>query len=325
MKYFIIPSLFVSALWAGGVTKAQNIPIVRLPDAHIIVHVNDEDRRGVPDSIVGVAGTISPKPGSETFKKALTDPTGKLDVQVKSNGEIHVAVDKAEYYRTEIDPAYSYEDRPGAFETAVAKGRWQPDPITIKALLKQIANPIPMYARRVNRAVPSQNEDLGFDMFAGDFVTPYGRGKTSDMIFRLEVTERAKKDYDYKLNVAFPNTPDGILPFNPTPHLQGSALRSPYGAPDRGFLPTWTVTRSRRPGTAENSNYDPEKHGYFFRIRSSVDKTGKILSANYGKIYGDFMNFTYYLNPAPNDRNVEFDPKRNLFTNLKPEERVTMP
>ncbi len=26
--------------------------------------------------------------------------------------------------------------------------------------------------------------------------------------------------------------------------------------------------------------------------------------------------FTYYLNPSPNDRNLEFDPKRNLFTNL---------
>lgn len=31
------------------------------------------------------------------------------------------------------------------------------------------------------------------------------------------------------------------------------------------------------------------------------------------------------LNPTPNDRNVEFDPKRNLFTDLKPVERVTDP
>jgi hypothetical protein len=49
------------------------------------------------------------------------------------------------------------------------------------------------------------------------------------------------------------------------------------------------------------------------------------LSANYGKIYGAFMNFTYYLNPTRNDRNVQFDPKRNLFTNLKDDERVTAP
>ena len=37
------------------------------------------------------------------------------------------------------------------------------------------------------------------------------------------------------------------------------------------------------------------------------------------------MSFTYYLNPAPNDRNVEFDPKQNLFTNLKRTEQVTAP
>lgn len=37
------------------------------------------------------------------------------------------------------------------------------------------------------------------------------------------------------------------------------------------------------------------------------------------------MNFTYCLNPTPNDRNVEFDPKHNLFTDLKPLEQVLEP
>jgi len=37
------------------------------------------------------------------------------------------------------------------------------------------------------------------------------------------------------------------------------------------------------------------------------------------------MGFDYYLNPTPNDRNVEFDPKRNLMKNLKPLEEVTEP
>ena len=325
MNHFIVFYLVAGMFWAGAVTKAQTVPIVRLPGAHLIVHVTDANGRGVPNGVVRMAGTVSPKPSSETLKEGLTDPTGKLDVRVKSNGEIHVAVDKTGYYRTEMDPAYSYENRSGALEAAFAKSRWEPDPIAVKVVMKQIANPIPMYVRRVNRGIPAQNMDLGFDMFVGDFVAPYGQGKNVDMILRPEVSERTKKDYDYKLTVAFPNSTDGILPFNPTPHFQGSALRSPYSAPENGFLSSWTVTRSRRPGTAEQSNYDPEKHGYFFRIRSSADQNGKILSGNYGKIYGDFMNFTYYLNPTPNDRNVEFDPKRNLFTNLKADERVTAP
>jgi len=34
-------------------------------------------------------------------------------------------------------------------------------------------------------------------------------------------------------------------------------------------------------------------------FRTVVDNDGKIVRANYGKIYGDFMNFSYYLNPSP--------------------------
>jgi hypothetical protein len=182
-----------------------------------------------------------------------------------------------------------------------------------------------MYARRIERSIPKSNEDIGFDLNIADYVPPHGGGKAADMIFRLEMAERAIHDYDYKLVVSFPNNMDGILPFELKPEFQSSEFRSAYSAPDRGLLPSWIVTRSRRPGTAEKSNYDPERHAYLFRVRTVADSTGKIVSANYGKIYGDFMNFTYYLNPTPNDRNVEFDPKRNLFTNLKPEDEVTAP
>ena len=293
-----------------------------LPKAKITAIVTDETGKPVERADVGASGTLEPKTGEAI--KGLTSTDGMFAAELRSNGEIGITAKKGGYYETS-GPDYNFRNAPRAIDRAFSTGQWEPWNATVAVTLKTIANPIPMYARRVNRGVPVQNEDLGFDMFVGDFVTPHGRGKTSDMIFRLEVTERTKKDYDYKLTVAFPNTADGILPFNPTPHLQGSALRSPYSAPEKGFLPSWTVTRSRRPGSAESSNYDPEKRGYFFRIRSSVDKSGKILSANYGKIYGDFMNFTYYLNPTPNDRNIEFDPKRNLFTNLKDDERVTAP
>jgi hypothetical protein len=63
---------------------------------------------------------------------------------------------------------------------------------------------------------------------------------------------------------------------------------------------------------------------YYFRIRSNGD-TDKSL---YGKIDGNIefsrfgysngaIRFTYYLNPSQGDNNIEFDPKRNLFKNLK--------
>lgn len=66
-----------------------------------------------------------------------------------------------------------------------------------------------------------------------------------------------------------------------------------------------------------------EDLNYFFRVRTKRNEKGEIVSALYGKIYGPiefriFTNgmdaqFTYYLNPTPNDRNTEFEAKRNLF------------
>jgi hypothetical protein len=53
---------------------------------------------------------------------------------------------------------------------------------------------------------------------------------------------------------------------------------------------------------------------------------GKLITANYGKIYGELIyggteknlsggmvRLIYYFNPTPNDRNLEFDGKNNLF------------
>ncbi|MEZ5415708.1 MAG: hypothetical protein R3F03_15480, partial [Opitutaceae bacterium] len=54
--------------------------------------------------------------------------------------------------------------------------------------------------------------------------------------------------------------------------------------------------------------------------RVVLDDDGSVVSANYSKVMGDIyvshtgvLRFTYYFNPTPNDRNLEFDPKRNLF------------
>lgn len=69
---------------------------------------------------------------------------------------------------------------------------------------------------------------------------------------------------------------------------------------------------------------------YFFRIRT-VEQDGRIISANYGKIKGGLflapahsktckVQLAYYLNPTPLDRNMEWNPKRNLFTGLSFEE-----
>jgi hypothetical protein len=64
-----------------------------------------------------------------------------------------------------------------------------------------------------------------------------------------------------------------------------------------------------------------EREIIVFRVRTEMDQQGRIVNAQYGKIYGPFkfaqgpkklVDFTYYFNPTPNDRNLEFDGEHNL-------------
>lgn len=305
-------ALLIGTLTFGGL----------LPQAKITVRVLDERRNPVSGADVRATlqkAELNPQNwGTGRDNKLAVESTGsdgEATFEGYSDGELGGGVRKDGYYRGWWQP-YKFVQR--------TEDRWQPWNPTVDVVLKQIVSPIAMYAHRVNRALPTESETSGFDLFVGDFVAPYGRGATADLTLKLEPADSPTPREQHKLVVSFQNSKDGLVPFSPLAEARGSLLKSPYNAPDSGYLPRWTVTR-HQPETGASANYDPRKHGYFFRIRSVTDSSGKIVSANYGKIYGDFMNFTYYLNPTPNDRNIEFDPKRNLFTNLKPDERVTEP
>jgi hypothetical protein len=103
-----------------------------------------------------------------------------------------------------------------------------------------------------------------------------------------------------------------------------SELKSSREAPVGGYQPQWVQTDNRLPGKPIKTNRDSH-HNYFFRVRTILDEHGNVKSALYGKIYGDFMQFTYYLNPTPNHRNVEFDPKQNLLKRFGGEQAVHAP
>jgi len=55
------------------------------------------------------------------------------------------------------------------------------------------------------------------------------------------------------------------------------------------------------------------------RTRVKADDAGKIIEAHYAKIVGPLrftqatLGFTYYFNPTASERNLEFDPRRNLL------------
>lgn len=238
-----------------------------------------------------------------TNATGLTDSHGVFfaSVQPTSSG-IAMIVNKDRYYesrqgmelydREEYDPI-----------------KWKPQPVFV---LKDVRKPIPMYAGRIDSGPPTNGQPVGVDLMLGDWVAPYGKGKVADIIFLSELVRRSPTDYDYKLSISFPNAGDGIQQFNAATG-PFSRLLSPHDAPESGYnSPFVRAEVKHQPKRGEIFN-DPSR-SYFIRVRTILDGGGKVKKALYGKIYGDFMQFTYYLNPEPNDRNIEFDPSRNLLS-----------
>jgi hypothetical protein len=195
----------------------------------------------------------------------------------------------------------------------------------VNLVLNSIVNPVPMYARRVETYIPNPAQKYGYDLMAGDWVSPDGKGRAADLVFEVTGYANNVKDYDSILTVSFANPLDGIQPF--VAH-HGSDFISPRQAPLDGYQDKLTLHRARKPEQLSPEWIDDtDKEGnYFFRIRTLLDEQGKIKSALYGKIYGNFkfggateggfLNWDYYLNPEFNSLNMEFDPERNLFRNL---------
>jgi hypothetical protein len=203
------------------------------------------------------------------------------------------------------------------------EAKWNP---TKTLVLKKIAKPIAMYAKKYAMALklPEYGKPTAYDLEIGDWVGPYGKGVNKDIIFQKDYSDKAAEGYYSKVTVSFPKDGDGIQVYNILDSEMGSGLLSPHEAPQDGYQPAVTREVSALRGQPSKNEHDPNRI-YFFRVRTVKDHEGNIVSAHYGKIYGDFMQFTYYLNPTPNDRNIEFDPKQNLLGGLQSFEGVNAP
>ena len=282
------------------------------PDAKITVKVVAESGNPIAAADVSVGfnqgGDAWVGEGKSESISGVSDTNGLFSAQARCAGHIGIRVDKEGYYRS-----FSDYDYPGTYQN---KKRWEPWNPTNRVVLKEIKNPIPMYVKSVRAVIPELNKKIGFDLEKGDWVAPYGKGVISDFIFYATYKERSDYDYDYSLLLTFPNDADGIqtVPSDQV-HYQ-SKFKSDYCAPRDGYNSKWEQYRIRRPQEGETNNVDRGRQ-YYFRVRTKMNTEGKVAEALYGKIHGDFLDFTYYFNPTPNDRNLEFDPDKNLFGGLE--------
>jgi hypothetical protein len=260
------------------------------------VKVIGEDGNPIAGADVSAQYDVQRPAGSDqpTFGdvRGLTDSNGIFVAShTDSSWNLGVIAEKPGYYATHTGWQFYFTDK-----------RRHP---SFTLMLKKIGKPIQMYAKSVNLGVPVFNKPVGFDLEAGDWVAPYGKGATTDFVFTVT---------NSTIVVNFPNARDGIQGFTRDWSQGVSGLLSSNEAPAEGYQPEYEQTHMPNPNRI-----------YYFRVRTVLDSQGNVLSTHYGKIYGDFMQFTYYLNPTPNDRNVEFDPKQNLLGGVKSFEQVQSP
>ena len=280
--------------------------------------------------------------------EARTDTNGTTVVKfncTSSDFGWHVEADG--YYRSESHREhFKGEDVivPPAFGYVILHEHEKHGEIT----LYRKKNPQPMYAytREVERQSPIANGKYGFDLECFDWLPPHGKGKVADFYYIRDrkdienVNMAMSKGKGYRLmsfrngTPNFPTVGDviGRIEFD---EKCGAYVKkctgnenfpSTYGADTNktyvSDIPIRIVAQKGNVWLHEGKVVESDEY-MVIRSRVKCDEQGKIVSANYSKLIGpvrfgssvDILQSVF--NPRPNDTNLEFDPKRNLYQGKK--------
>jgi len=197
---------------------------------------------------------------------------------------------------------------------------WNP---TLPIVLREKRNPIPMYVKRIERYIPKA-QAIGFDCEKGDFIAPHGSGAVADFTIHIEGGGVVGKIRTNAVNIASLDPEGG---FKVLKRYNDSDFKSEYMAPESGYSTNLAAASTYTIKGFEGTQLFNSGDEYLvFKSRIKRDKDGNVISANYGKIYGEFeyfsgfdgqetalVKFLYYFNPTPNNRNIEFDGENSLL------------
>ena len=251
---------------------------------------------------------------------------------------------KAKRINTSVDVTVNAE---GSYFTTVKSLSDNSRVYDLNLTLRKRIKPIALYAKKASLTIPIDDGWVAYDFKKGDLVEPHGLGKESDIFFK--VSSLPTEDNGTiptnagmgKMLVKFPNTYDGLI-YEKAGFIATSEMVMPHQAHLEGYVDTLV-----REEPAYHNINRRRGVGIFMRVRSQSNEDGSLKQANYAKLNQDFrfdpresgwhvddqgkpktyghISFTYYFNPMPNDRNLEFDPDKNLFGELEWDEVVRAP
>ena len=313
------------------------------------LHVKVIDEEGLPVSNATVtvgfsSGHVVFAEGVSHRYRAKTDVNGKAVVKFNgSSSDVYWSVNADGFYPSDVQKeAYRIEVTPipPIFYNVTMLEHEKHGEIT----LYRKKNPQPMYAytREMNIKSPITNGRYGFDLQVFDWLPPLGKGKIADFYYvreRLDdardkrFAKRGESDFFLFKNgeLGYPKLGDVIGRIEFDEHCGAyickqtgcSSFPSAYQADvNREYIRSFPITiRGNGSHAIWLEEGDVVNCGEYMVIRSRVkcDEHGNIVSANYSKILGS-MGLTgrvgaeeTVFNPRPNDTNLEFDPKRNLY------------
>ncbi len=274
-----------------------------------VLRVVDQD--GVP--VVGaiVWGGFQTGDGLNDFTPidGVTDTNGVYVIEGKCTRGLRCRVTYDGYYKSVFELTdYGNSSKP-------VNGTWLPYGTWHTLVLNQIIDPQPLkYHNSLERfKIPVYDRWIGFDFEKYDFVSPYGGGTINDVLLRFKRNKTSRYDHHMTMDVSFTNNPyAGAYEMKKT---KMSELESVYRADTNAlYRPFFTYQFDRWPGTGDVYAKRLASDEYLvFRTRTKVDEEGRLVSAHYGKIYGEWkfveadgMSMQMFVfNPTPNDTNLE--------------------
>ncbi len=257
----------------------------------------------------------------KTSEKGIAESNGSAELRV------NLQVSKEGYYDTR------YHKSEG---TSLSKDENH----DLAVILREVKNPIAMFAKKVEIEMPVLGKKIGFDLKVCDFLKPYGRGLTSDFALFAEKKFVNSKNYSTRLSVYFEGEYEGMY-LDQKAQRGGVHFESDFKTARLGKLDDYKQEASFVASKSEGNGYQGSTNEaiYLIRSRAIVNEDGELISCHYSKIRDGInisrgagleqsmpiLRFTYYFNPTPNDRNLEFDPAKNLFKNLPHSEQVREP